>query len=295
MGKYSNHPLAGARDLDSAINIFWNFYKKNFIGLYIISIIFTLPITIISSGIVLPPPTSTEDVGAILTAFKSQLIPYLELIVLSIVSTIILQAFILMKPSDGKLSLIELIKKTITVLFPYLFTILLLFIPGMFLIAAGFFLFYFPGLFALLYVVTIFLFALPVLLIEDMSPVYAVSRSVKLTNKNLLPNIGWVAVIAILAIIFSIVTSVLTLLPFTGSLINSITDPAATREVANNPYYYVLASLASALITPVFPILSYILYFKNSDIDEIATPHQEENRVRVEDLYPKMPDDNGIK
>ena len=36
MNTYQNHPLAGAVDIDSAFNKLWYFYKKYFLGLYIL-------------------------------------------------------------------------------------------------------------------------------------------------------------------------------------------------------------------------------------------------------------------
>jgi hypothetical protein len=44
-------------------------------------------------------------------------------------------------------------------------------------------------------------------------------------------------------------------------------------------------------VTPVFPILAFIMYFSNSEEDlAVTVASEDENRVRVEDLYPKMPD-----
>jgi hypothetical protein len=41
----------------------------------------------------------------------------------------------------------------------------------------------------------------------------------------------------------------------------------------------------------VFPILAFILYFRNNDDDPaVMVIPEEDNKVRVEDLYPKMPD-----
>jgi hypothetical protein len=49
MNNYQNHPLAGAVDLDSAMVKLWAFYKKYFLGLYIISVVMALLTGILSS------------------------------------------------------------------------------------------------------------------------------------------------------------------------------------------------------------------------------------------------------
>ena len=51
MHNYQNHPLAGANDLDSAMTKLWAFYKKYFIGMYIISVMSVPDLGMISSGL----------------------------------------------------------------------------------------------------------------------------------------------------------------------------------------------------------------------------------------------------
>ncbi|MDZ7635811.1 MAG: hypothetical protein U5L72_15805 [Bacteroidales bacterium] len=51
MNNFQNHPLAGAVDLDSAMIKMWSFYKKYFIGLYLISVVLALISSMITSGL----------------------------------------------------------------------------------------------------------------------------------------------------------------------------------------------------------------------------------------------------
>ena len=62
-------------------------------------------------------------------------------------------------------------------------------------------------------------------------------------------------------------------------------------EMAKNPVYIGLNALATALVTPVFPILAFIMYFSNNEENPavMVTP-EDDNKVKVEDLYPRMPD-----
>ena len=296
MEKYSNHPLAGAKDLDSAMNIFWVFFKKHFMFLYIISIISTVLSTLVTSQIDMTKLPSTTDIKAVLEFYKTLTIPYTLLLIISLVFSVIMQVYIIEKPVSESFSFFDTLKKSLAVFFPYIAAIILMVIPGAIMIGVGFVLFLLPGIFALLYFFTISLFLLPVIVIENMNPGYAVSRSLSLANRNFWPNIGWVAVIALLVIIFSVIVSALLMLPFTGTFIRSISDPSAAMEMAKNPVYLILASLTGALVGPVFPILAIILYFRNSSEDvPAAAAAEEEPRVRVEDLYPKMPEENETK
>jgi len=61
--------------------------------------------------------------------------------------------------------------------------------------------------------------------------------------------------------------------------------------MSRNPLYIAISALTTALVTPVLPIMAFILYFRNRGdevISEITTDG--EQAVRVEDLYPPVPD-----
>jgi hypothetical protein len=61
MNHYQNHPLAGATDLDSAMTKLWSFYKRHFIGMYIISVAMALISAIITSVLDLSAMQATTD------------------------------------------------------------------------------------------------------------------------------------------------------------------------------------------------------------------------------------------
>jgi hypothetical protein len=101
-------------------------------------------------------------------------------------------------------------------------------------------------------------------------------------------------VLALIIIVIAIVIGGLTMLPFSGTFLKALADPGdatAMLEMAKNPVYIGLNALATALVTPVFPILAFIMYFSNNKENpaEVITP-EDDNKVKVEDLYPRMPD-----
>jgi hypothetical protein len=83
------------------------------------------------------------------------------------------------------------------------------------------------------------------------------------------------------------------MLPFTGSFIKSITNPeeaGVMLEMSRNPVYIGLSSLMTSLVTPVLPILAFILYFRNRGDEVLAEITTDvEPSVKVEDLYPPVP------
>jgi len=294
MQNYPNHPLAGAKDLDTAMNKLWDFYKKYFVGLYVISLVSALLSSLISSSLDLSGLQSTTDPEQMFAALKQMALPYVLLIAVALIMSVILHAFVLEKPMGQDFSYAKILRNSAIVLFPYLLVMIVLGLASSIVMMIGFFLLVLPGLFAIVYCATIMTFALPVALAESRNPGSIIERSFKLSHRNLWPNIGWIVVIILIVLVISIVIAGLLMLPFTGTFFKAFANPedaTALVDMAKNPVYIALSSVTTAFVTPVFPILAFILYFRNrEDIDNDQVQPVEENRVTVDDLYPKMPE-----
>ena len=289
-----NHPFIGANDLDSAMAMLWDFYKKYFVSMYIISLVMAVIQGILSASLDLASLQTTTDPQEMLNIMKEMIVPYSVILAVSLVFGVLLHSWILARPLEGSNAFTEAVKAGARVFIPYFLVLLVLGMAGAFITGLGLVMLILPGFFALLYIITVALFSLPVALTETGNPGEIITRSFKLAHRNFWPNLAWVTVMALLIIIVSVVIGGLTMLPFTGTFIKSVTDPEAASsilEMAKNPVYIAANALLSALITPIFPILAFILYFRNrDDVDAMAAPVSDEPRVRVEDLYPKMPD-----
>ena len=296
MNDYSNHPLAGADDLDSAMSKLWAFYKKYFVGMYIISVTMGLLSGIISSGFDLSSLYSgyTGDPQQVMDMMKGMVVPYSVLLIITFVFGVLLHAWILERPLGQENTILKVLRSSLIALIPVLIVFIVFCIAGTMLTTIGLVLLVLPGLFAVVYIMTVALFALPVTLIETRNPGTILSRSLSLAHNRFWPNMAWVIVMALIIIVIAIVITGLIMLPFSGTFFKALANPAdatAMIEMAKNPLYIGLSALATALVTPVFPILAFILYFRNNDDDPaVMIIPEEDNRVRVEDLYPKMPD-----
>jgi hypothetical protein len=295
MNNYQNHPLAGAVDLDSAMAKLWAFYKKYFLGLYIISVVMALLTGILSSRFDLASfySVDTADYAEMLKMMKGMILPYSLIIVISIVFGVLLHAWVLEKPMGQEDTILKVLKNSLVALVPVIIVVIVFAIAGAMLTTIGLVLLILPGIFAMLYVFTVAIFALPVTLIESRNPGLIISRSFSLAHNKFWPNMAWVIVVALIVIVISMVIGGLLMLPFTGTFIKALSDPgqaASMLEMAKNPLYIGLNALATSLVTPVFPILAFILYFRNSeDVRAFEITPGEENTLKVEDLYPKMP------
>jgi len=296
MNDYRNHPLAGANDLDSAMSRLWAFYKKYFAGMYVISVVMALLSGIITSGIDMSSLYAdyTSDPQQVLEMMKGMAVPYSLLLIVTFVFGVLLHAWILERPLGQENAILRVLRSSLIALIPVLIVIIVFGIAGAMLTTIGLVLLVLPGLFAMLYIFTVTIFSLPVTLIETRNPGSIISRSLSLAHNKFWPNIAWVIVLALIVIVIAIVIGGLVMLPFSGTFIKALADPGdatAMLEMAKNPLYIGLSAFATALVTPVFPILAFIMYFSNSEENPaVMTASEDENKVKVEDLYPRMPD-----
>ena len=294
MDQFSNHPLYRRHNIDSAMSSLWAFYKKKFLPLFIISLLMSLVLQYVSTFINMKELSSITDPMIALEKLKSLIVPILVISLISLLFNTILQYYILYNPVDNENTIFNSIVRSLKYFVPYLVIIILLAFVGTIAIALGIFVLIIGAFFAMLYVVTLYLFILPVMMVEGMNIGSTISRTIKLTHKNFWSNIGWVSVFIIIMLVISVILSGIILLPFTGSFIKTIVNPDDTAKLADvttRPLFIILSATMNALTLPLMPIFACILYFNGKAAEEqnqaIVVLSPEENRVKVEDLYAK--------
>jgi hypothetical protein len=238
---------------------------------------------------------STTDPLLLLEKLKEFLVPMLMLSLVSLLFSTILQYYIIYKPLDPEINIFVSILKSMRYYIPYLIIMVLMTFFGSIAIVLGLFAIVVGAFFAAIYVMTLFLFVLPVMMVEGTDILKTITRTFTLAHKNFWSNIGWVSVFLILLIVISVIFSAIIMIPFSGSFLKTLTNPEAAAEVVNyttNPFFVILSAIGSALTMPLMPILACILYFHGKateDIqDQIRYETQPDNdRVKVEDLYAK--------
>lgn len=294
MDQIKNHPLYRRHNIDSAMSSLWEFYKKKFISLFIISLVMSLVTQYASTFINIKEFQTVTDPMIMLGMIKDHMIPILLIIALSLLFTTILQYYIIYNPLNSDENIYASILKSLKYFIPFIIIMVLLAFAGSIAIILGVFVLIVGALFAMLYVVTIYLFILPVLMVEGPNIANVIKRTITLAHSNFWSNIGWVAVFIIIMIVVSVIFSGIILLPFAGSFIRTIISPEETTnllDMATNPVFILLSAIVSALTLPLMPIFSCILYFNGKAGEEqnqtISVVIPENDRVRVEDLYAK--------
>lgn len=294
MDQFRNHPLYRKHNIDSAMSSLWDFYKKKFLSLFFISLAMSLVIQYASTMVDIKEFSTIKDPLVMLEKLKDFMVPILIISLINLLFTSILQYYIIYNPLSSENNIFVSALKSLKYFIPYLIVLILLAIAGSIALALGFLALVVGAFFAALYILTLYLFILPVMMVEGSNILETITRTLKLVHKTFWVNIGWVAVFLIILIVISIILSAIILLPFTGDFLKTITNPQEGSDLLKdtvNPIFIILSALVSALTLPLMPIFSAILYFNgraNEEQSQIAAPENpENNRVRVEDLYAK--------
>jgi hypothetical protein len=293
MDQINNHPLYKNHNIDSAMSSLWEFYKKRFLMLFTISFAMSLIIQFLSSYINIQELYSMTDPMEVFNKIKEMLAPILLVSLANLLFNAILQYYVIYNPLDRANSIFVSMMKSLKYCLPYLIIMILLAFAGSIAVVLGIFLLVVGAFFAILYIMTLYLFILPVMMIEGPNIGNTITRTFSLTHKNFWTNLGWVAVFLLILIVISLLASAVILLPFTGNFLKSIMNPSETSAMANlpqNPLFMILSALAGALTFPLIPLFSCILYFTGrAKEDETGTIviETDNTRLRVEDLYAK--------
>jgi len=264
MEMLSSHPLYGRHNIDSVMSSLWDFYRKRFLVLFGASFVMSFIMQYFSTTIDLSGLTSMTDPYEMLAAMKEFIWPMVILSIANLLFTTILQYYIIYSPVDSSTSIFTACYKALNYFVPYLIIIVLFAFFGSIALVLGLFALIIGIFFVALYLVTLYLFFLPVLMVEGTNIAHAISRSFRLTHRGFWTNIGWVAVFVLILIVLSLVLSMIIMIPFTGSIFKGITNPEEAMvalDYIRNPFFIILGSLANALYFPLLPIFAAIMYF----------------------------------
>ena len=298
MEEFRNHPLYKVHTLDTFMSSLWEYYKRNFLVLFVVSFIISLTTQYISSMVMIDinslQAEAETDPMAVLEKMKEFIVPMAIISLLSLVFTVILQHYIIYNPVDETNTILKSVIRSLKYYIPFLIILILLSFTGAIAIVLGLLLLVVGAVFAGIYIALIYLFILPVMMAENTDIGSTITRVFMLAHRGFWKNFGWTAVFLAILIVTSMILSSLVLLPFSASFLKTIINPedvTAVTDMTKNPVFIILSSLANALTIPLMPIFSAILYFNSraaeQNLNNDYLPAKEENRVKVEDLYAK--------
>jgi len=267
----------------------------------------SLIMQLISAAIDFSELTYMTDPVEMLNKVKDFIWPIIIVSLLNLFFTAILNYYIIYNPVDSDETIIVSSYKALKYFIPYLIIIVLFTFFGSFALMLGLFALIIGIFFVALYMFLLYLFFLPVLMVEGPNIGNAISRSFKLVHKGFWLNMGWTAVFILILIVLSLILSMLIMIPFSGSFLKVLADPAQASGITNfttNPLYIVLGALANAIVFPLLPVFGTILYFNGRAKEEEGTETEtgklpepgddDPDKIKVEDLYAKpLPEENN--
>ena len=265
MEAIEHHPLYKAHTIDSAMNSLWDFYKKWFVPLFLISFTMGLVIQYLGTFIKIDiGDYQTLNIDEMMNKLSEYMWPMIIFTLVNVLFSVILHYFVIFKPIDSECSLLDCIVKSLRYYIPYILILIILAFFGSFAFFLGLVLLFVGVLFAIVYIMMLYLFLLPIMMVEGPIIAHAIVRTAKLAHRNFWKNIAWTAVFIILLLVITIVLSGLALLPFTGSFLSAINSPeeaSAAMEISSRPLYIILSAVVNGITLPLLPIFASILYF----------------------------------
>ncbi len=294
MDQFNKHPLYRKHNIDTAMSSLWDFYKAKFLPLMLISLVMSFAMQYAATFINIKELQTVTDPLVMIAMLKPFLVPILIISVVNLLFTTILQYYIIYNPLNSENNFFVCLLNSLKYFIPFLIIMVLLAFAGSIAIVLGLLALVVGVFFSILYISTVYLFILPVMMVEDGSIGHTISRTLTLAHRKFWSNIGWTAVFIILLLVISVIMSGIILLPFTGNFIKTLMSPDNASKMADmttNPLYIILSAIVGALTLPIMPIFAAVLYFNGKageEQSEAITPENPENtRVRVEDLYAK--------
>lgn len=296
MNNIKSHPLYAKHNLDSAMGSFWDYYRNNFISLFIISLVISVITQLAGSTIDLSELQTMTNPEEMVAKMKEYIVPGIIIVLVSLYFSIVIQHYIIYKPLDESNTFLTSLIKSFNYYIPFLVIMILFSFMAAIGIAIGILALIIGAFFVVLYLLMLYLFILPVLMLEGNDISRTINRTFRLAHRNFWSNMGTTGVFMIIMIVISLILSGLIMIPFSGNFLKAIFSPenAEAMNMQSNPVYIILASIASALTLPIIPILSCIMYFNARENEEEGerVQVQEEYRPTIEDLYSRPPEDN---
>ena len=275
----NEHPLFQERDLEGLFRKTWEIYRKHFGWLFLYSFLGILMLQsflftsrlreLITFDYLTNPEKMVEQMGSV----------FLLLVVFFIGYSILylfLHYYILYQEWKTENNHFFLIKESIKKFaLPYMATMFLAFmilIAGMML---GVMLLVIGMFAAMVYFATVFTPISTLLIVEEASPIEAISGSFKLVHKDLWKTLGYVVVFYILYLVIGVILSSITMAPFAGNFFEFLIPgtPGEITETSNSllsdisPAYILISSAISAITTPLVPVFSILIYFRLKSIE----------------------------
>ncbi len=138
MDQFRNHPLFMQHNIDTAMSSLWDFYKKRFIPLFLISFVMSLALQYISTYVNIQELSTITDPMLMLGKMKEMMVPVLIISLINLLFSVVLQYYILYNPLSSENNILVAVLKSMKYFVPYLIVMILLAIAASVAISSGY-------------------------------------------------------------------------------------------------------------------------------------------------------------
>ena len=184
MDQFNYHPLCKKHNIDSAMSSIWDFYKQRFLSIFLISFVMSLVLQYASSFTNIKDISTVNDPMVMLGMLKDVLVPILIISIINLFFNVVLQYYIIYNPLNKENTIFVSLKKSLNYFIPYLILIILLSFVGSIAIVLGILALVVGVFFSIAYIMTLYLFILPVMMIEGPNIGNTISRTINLAHRN---------------------------------------------------------------------------------------------------------------
>jgi hypothetical protein len=274
---YKHFPFYRRTNLEMLFNDAYEIYRAHFGWLFFVSFLFLI-ITQTLSGYLIGDKIGSmdqfmqdpTDMQAALQFYKG-LFPifFIQLFLYSYIY-VFLGYFILTRYLEPERSLGGAAVRSLTKYYiRFLFVTILAYIILTFGTVIGLLALIIGSLVAMAFLGTSLSVALPVLLVEDTGIFQTIGRSFRLVLKDFWAVFGYLLIFGLVYILMSMIFGAISMAPYASSFLRDLFHPAVqdaaaspgTFQAMTKPLYVILNSFFSALLLPLIPLFSILIYF----------------------------------
>ncbi len=290
---YKDFPFYRRTNLERLFNDAYEVYRALFGWLFFFSFLF-LVLTQTLSGYLLGDNMSSldqfmqdpTDLNAALQFYKGLLPLFFIQLFLNSFLYVFLGYFIIARYLEPERGLGGIAVRSLTKYYiRFLFVTFLAYLILTFGTLIGFLALIIGSLVALAFLGTSLSVALPVLLVEDTGIFQTIGRSFRLVLKDFWSVFGYLLIFGLIYILMGMIFNALSMAPYASSFLRELFHPAAqdaaaslgTFQMMTKPLYVILNAFFSALLLPLVPLFSILIYFhlkyiedeKNEEIETV--------------------------
>jgi len=270
MLNYKEHPYYREMNLDHFFQYGWELYRKNFAWFFFYSFLAMILLQTFNSYLMGPyiqdVYTLAENPENLGRALKNiSLILAVSLIIYTIIGLFLTYLILNLSEKQEKGHIALFIESMSKYFFPLLGATIISGIILIFGTFLGVLALIIGALVAALYFGTVFFPLSPIVILEKLNPLEAISRSFKMVHSDFWKALSFVVVVILIYIVISLVLGALTMIPFATDFMDLLSNPESynAEEITStmlNPLQLILSSVSNALLLPLFPIFGVLLY-----------------------------------